>query len=471
MTDKKIGSAQIAELQALVNETASATGAIGAQVSVILGGERADFVYGDANAELNIPMTVDTVVQVGSVAKVVNAALIMSLVEERKLALDTPVIEYLPDLELGDKHARETITLRQLLSMSSGVDNAVPYVNYGMGEDVLARYVASLRKLPQVFPPGQGFGYTSAGTCIAGYAAERIAASSWDALVRKRIFEPAGLVRAVTLAEDLPFHRVSLGYTPAHDGKPAAVIRPWCLIHAQGPAGSTLAMSAHDLASFGQLFIDGGKATNGNRVLSESSVREMMTPTTEVPMPVPAWGVGSQWGLGPHKSSWGGTVVWGHAGGNGSGIAQLIWLPDKRGVLAFTVNTLAAFTGFSAQMFGAFSAAVFGASAPQLRAPESPVRVDNPERYIGTYSRTGARYEISARADRLHYAETNLGLGLPEEVLGLMVEGELVPLGQDRFLVQLPGRPDFIPIGFFGSDAQGHSTNLVNPAFASLRVK
>jgi CubicO group peptidase (beta-lactamase class C family) len=471
MTDKRIGSAKIAELQALVNETASATGAVGAQVSVILGGERADFVYGDANVELNIPMTVDTLVQVGSVTKVANAALIMTLVEEGKLALDTPVIKYLPDLELGDKHARETITLRQLLSMSSGVDNAVPYVDYGGGEDVLARYVASLRKLPQVFPPGQGFGYTSAGSCIAGYAAERVAGSSWDALVHKRIFEPAGLASAVTLAEDLPFHRVSLGYTPAHDGKPAAVIRPWCLIRAQGPAGSTLAMSAHDLASFGQLFIDGGAASSGNRVLSESSVREMMTPTTEVPMPVPAWGVGTQWGLGPNMSHWDNAVVWGHAGGNGSGVAQLIWLPDKRGVLAFTVNTLSAFTGFSAQMFGAFSAAVFGASAPQLRAPESPARIDNPERYIGTYSRNCSRYEISARGDRLHYADANLGLGLPGERVGLLVEGELVPLQQDRFLMQMPGSPDFIPIGFFGSDAQGRATNLVNPAFASRRVK
>ena len=55
----KIGSTTVSDLQELLNEGARAVGTVGAQASVIVDGQRADLVYGTANAELDIPMTVD----------------------------------------------------------------------------------------------------------------------------------------------------------------------------------------------------------------------------------------------------------------------------------------------------------------------------------------------------------------------------------------------------------------------------
>ena len=454
----------------MMDEAGASSGAVGAQVSAILGDQRVDLVYGTSNAQLNIPMTVDTIVQVGSVTKVLNAAIAMSLVDEGKLELDTPIVSYLPELEVADRHARETITLRQLLSMSSGLDNAVPYVQHGRAEDALARYVASLHEVRQVFAPGKGFGYSNAGSCIVGRAAERLTGELWDTLLRQRILEPAGLVHAESLAEELPFHRVSVGHGPALGEQPPTVTRPWCLTRAQGPAGSTLAMSAHDTASFGRLFVSGGIAANGNRVLSESTIKAMMTPTTDVPIAVPKWGIGSKWGLGPNLSHWDGTAVWGHVGGNTSGACQLVWFPQKCGVLAFTVNTLAAFDMFTARMFDDFSRAVFGVGMSRLRAPESPLEVEQPTRFAGTYTRCGARYEVSEESGRLHYTERNLGLGVPGEILGIAVEGDLTSLGEARFLVMMPGFTDGIPVAFFGSDERGRACNVVTPMFAARRV-
>lgn len=227
----------------------------------------------------------------GSVGKVLNAAIVVSLAEEGKLALDEPVVKYVPDLRIADRRAQQSITLRQLLSMSSGLDLG-PYTELGPGAEGLAKYVASLGTLRQAFPPGQGFGYSNAG--ISGYAAQLVSGESWDTLVRKRIFEPAGLKHAVTLAADLPYQRVSLGYVPAKGGKSASVIRLWYITQSQAPAGSTLAMSAHDLASFGQLFLNGGKTANGTRVLSEKAVNTMMTSTTDVPVAVATFGLGKK---------------------------------------------------------------------------------------------------------------------------------------------------------------------------------
>src|SRR6266850_2609320 len=80
-----------AEVREAFEKAVRVSGAVGAQLSIVRGGETLDLVHGLANAELSLPMTEDTLVQCGSVTKVFNATMIMSLVEEGKLDLDVPV--------------------------------------------------------------------------------------------------------------------------------------------------------------------------------------------------------------------------------------------------------------------------------------------------------------------------------------------------------------------------------------------
>src|SRR5687767_1837179 len=106
------------ELQEVCHDLLRRSGAVGMQISVIRDGRQIDFVGGLANAELEISMLPDTVVQVGSVTKLFNAALIMALIERGELDLDAPVIRYLPELRISDAGALEVLSLRHLLSMS-----------------------------------------------------------------------------------------------------------------------------------------------------------------------------------------------------------------------------------------------------------------------------------------------------------------------------------------------------------------
>ncbi len=311
--EARLSDAKLSELQAHVERLAEESGAVGVQVSLVLGEERADFVAGLANIELGTEMTVDTVVQIGSSTKVLNAALVMTLAQEELVDLDVPIRTYLSDLELGDKNAEETVTLRQVLSMTSGLDNG-PYERHGGGEDAVRRYVESLHELPQAFAPGAGFGYSNAGTTIAGHVAEVVTGKSWDLLMRQRIFDPAGMKQAVLRAQDLPFFRVSAGHTPALGTAEPRVIRPWYITQAQSPAGSTLAMSARSLATFGALFLRGGRSEGGDQVLSEASIQTMMTPVAAVPT-----SMAESWCVGFLLQDWGGTPAYGHAGGNRSG--------------------------------------------------------------------------------------------------------------------------------------------------------
>src|SRR5262245_40799014 len=89
-------------IDALFSRAVEISDAVGAQLSIIKDDEQFDFVRGIANAELGTAMTQDTVIQIGSTTKVLNAMMIMSLVEEGRLDLDVPVKSYVPEFAVSD---------------------------------------------------------------------------------------------------------------------------------------------------------------------------------------------------------------------------------------------------------------------------------------------------------------------------------------------------------------------------------
>lgn len=189
-------------LQALLAETATELGVVGAQLAVFDGHDIRQFAAGSRNLELGLPVTHDTLFQIGSTTKVFNAVMIMTLVDEGKLDLDLPVRDYIVPFRLADAKAEETVTLRHLLSMSGGLDNG-PYYDYGRGDDALGRYVEALSGIPQIFPPGTAFGYSNASTVVSGYAATRVMGRCWEQLITERLFGPLSLRHSAMFAEDL----------------------------------------------------------------------------------------------------------------------------------------------------------------------------------------------------------------------------------------------------------------------------
>ena len=65
-------------IRTLFNEAIEKSGAVGAQLSLIKGDKQLDLYYGFANAELEIPLTQDTVIQIGPSTKVFNAMLLQA---------------------------------------------------------------------------------------------------------------------------------------------------------------------------------------------------------------------------------------------------------------------------------------------------------------------------------------------------------------------------------------------------------
>ncbi len=97
--------------------------------------------HGLLNKETGVETTSDSVFQIGSMTKVWTATVVMQLVDEGKLDLDAPIVDVLPELRLADADVTQQVTMRHLLSHTSGIDGDI-FTDTGRGDDCLEKYVA-----------------------------------------------------------------------------------------------------------------------------------------------------------------------------------------------------------------------------------------------------------------------------------------------------------------------------------------
>lgn len=447
------------DLDELARETSTELGIVGAQIAVLRGRDLRRGVAGLANLATALPVTMDTMFQIGSTTKIFTAALVMALAEKGLIGLDEPVIEQLPGFALSDPDAQATVTLRHLMSMSSGIDNG-PYTDHGRGDDALAKYVAALAMLPHVFPPGTGFGYSNASTCVSGRLTEHVTALSWERALRERILEPAGLQETATSAEELMHRRFAVGHVLDEQGH--ATPRALAFSRSKGPSGGFLSCTAGDLVRLAHLFMHDGVTLDGRRVLSASSVAAMQRREAIVPPTLLAeW-----WGLGPYGKVWDGVEVMGHSGTTGGGSSYLLWARERDVAMATTVNTPALGYPFAARVFAELFPRVAEIRVPG--APQPPPNVPiAPADLVGTYEMSGVTLRVVADREGVAVEGDSTNPGMDP----VIARSPLVPLTPRTFLPTNPaidGRRGWA-LAFVGPEGVP-ATHLVNGFFALRRV-
>ena len=125
----------------------------------------------------------------------------MQLVDEGRSSSTTPVVEVLPELRLSDPEVTRAVTIRHLLTHTSGIDGDV-FTDTGRGDDCLERYVALLADVAQNHPLGVTWSYCNSGYSLLGRIIERLTGTTWDEALRERLFTPLGLAHTVTLPEE-----------------------------------------------------------------------------------------------------------------------------------------------------------------------------------------------------------------------------------------------------------------------------
>ena len=414
-------------LQSVLDETARSLGVVGAQLAIFDGKETAEFAAGMANRELGLATTTNTLFQIGSVTKLFNASLIMTLVDDGTLALDKPIKTWVADFKLADRDAAERITLRHLLSMTSGIDNG-PYTDYGRGDDALGRYAAALAEMPHIFAPGTAFGYSNAGINISGLAAQRAKEKSWEVLLDEKILQPLGLKHSANFAEDLLHHSVAMGYSYPEGSKEPAQVPGWAGARSGAPAGGTFCSSAGDLIRLARMFLSGGKTPEGARLISERGVETMQTPQVTLPNRIMA----QKWCIGPYWKQWDGQVILGHSGTNRGGSSMLLWCPARNFAIATIANVARQGYPLADRIFDVVFPEMFGIAKPASPRPNTitPVKVDL-NRFKGRFTSWEITIVFAQEEERLIariYTRAAGEAGKP------VITSELIPLGGDRFL-------------------------------------
>jgi len=193
---------------ARLNELAAEANVPGAALGIWSDGQEILAAHGVLNAATEVPVTTDSVFQVGSITKLWTATMIMQLVDEGLLSLDTTVSGVLPGTRLGTADVGDQVTVRHLLTHTSGIDGDV-FTDTGRGDDCVERYVGLLAEVPSVFTPGATYSYCNSGYVLLGRIIEVIDGRSWDESLRERLTGPLAATQTVTLPEEAILRRAA----------------------------------------------------------------------------------------------------------------------------------------------------------------------------------------------------------------------------------------------------------------------
>ncbi len=376
-------------------------------------------------------------------SKVWTATVVMQLVDEGLLDLDTPIAEVLPELRLADPDVTKQVTMRHLLTHTSGIDGDV-FTDTGRGDDCLEKYVALLAEVAQNHPLGATWSYCNAGFSLMGRVIEKLTDGTWDAALRERIFSPLGLEHTGTLPEEVLLHRGAVGHVAEGTAEPARA-PVWGLPRSLGPAGLINSIPA-DVLAFARLHLNGGEAADGTKILGAASTAAMAEKHADLP---DKYTLGDSWGLGWIRYTWDGKLLVGHDGNTIGQAAFLRLLPEAG--LAVTLLT----NGGNARdlyqdLYREIFAELAGVTMPTpLAPPAQPPSVDF-ARHVGSYERASVRIEVLER-DGAAVLRTTITGPLAELVPDPTDEYELTPVDStgDLFAVREPEAQTWTPVIFY----------------------
>jgi CubicO group peptidase (beta-lactamase class C family) len=310
------------QLSDFVEATAKKFKIPGVAVGVWASGKEAYACHGVTSVDNPLPIDQDTLFLVASVTKTFTATTLMRLVAEGKVELNAPVRRYIPELQLKDRQAADTVTVLNLLNHTAGFDWRVN-ADTGEGDDALARYVAKLAELKQIAPLGTRVSYSQAGYNLLGRIIEKVTGQTFEQAVASLVFEPLGLSHSFFARDDIMTRRFAVGHNRGEDGT-LSIARPWRHSRGDNPGGG-LASSVADLLLWARFHLGDGSAASGARVLPTNVLHQMKEPTAELRASTLGDAVGLSWFLRDVD----GVRTVGHGGSANGQFAELLIVPER----------------------------------------------------------------------------------------------------------------------------------------------
>jgi CubicO group peptidase (beta-lactamase class C family) len=272
-------------------------------------------------------VTTDTPFVIGSATKSFTALAVLQLAEAGRLDLDTPAARYLADFATSNREASDRITLRQLLSHTSGLSTAAGMDPLAGPETTLHRQVLALHDAA-ASPPGT-FAYSNANYEVLGDVVEHVTGNSFGHYLQTHVLGPLDMTHSYTDQSTARAHGLAQGHKiwfglGVGDGY-------WYRADFL-PAGF-LVSTVGDLGHYLSALLNGGRY-HGRSVLSEAGVRALTTQVTTAN----ALGVEGGYGYGWYQRPTAGENLVMHPGITRNSHADLVLLPQRHLAVALLAN-------------------------------------------------------------------------------------------------------------------------------------
>ena len=390
MTDHKAKFQQIAEnVEAWREELAVP----GATFGVRVAGENYSGGSGVTSIDNPLPVTDETIFQIGSISKTFTATMMMRLVEQGKLDLDERVRIYLPQFRVRDEDVSQRVAVRHLLTHVAGWTGDV-FTDTGNNDEAMRQYVEGMAEFEQLAPLDFTFSYNNAAFAVAGRIIEALTGMTYEEAARQHIFEPLGMEGSTFFPHEVMLKRFAVGHQVADEGTKA--LSPWAIPRAMN-AGGGIACHIQDLLRYGAYHLG-----EGAPLLQPQSLRQMHTPQVSISDYVGA--VGLSWIVNDIDGI---RLLWHNGGTNGQN--SILTLAPEYG-LALGMMTNGDKGGAINDKFNKRVLRDFcGIDIPEPQAIESSVEAL--VQYAGRYKGTMADIELRMDgADLVAIVEAKAGL-------------------------------------------------------------
>jgi CubicO group peptidase (beta-lactamase class C family) len=243
--------------------------------------------FGVKNVKTKEQVTHESLFHVASLSKPFVATGVMQLLARHKIALDSPLIKYLPYFKMGTEKYR-AITIRQMLSHTSGLPDVHDYAWDKPQYDIHAgeRYVRSLKNEQLAFDPGDDFAYSNLAYDILGEVIANVSGVTFEEYMSNNVLLPAGMHNSTFLRMSVKDHLATSPHVRGRKGVEVSSVYPYNRCHAPS---STLHSSVSDMLKWAVVLNNSLK--ENHTILAPGSLQQMATSHFEI-NPFTAAGLG-----------------------------------------------------------------------------------------------------------------------------------------------------------------------------------
>ena len=233
--------------------------------------------YGYRDLENKLPVETSTIFPIASNTKLFTATAACMLAEEGKINLDKPVRNYLPSLHFNNDDLDASVTMRDMLSHRTGLPryDGIWVASHSTRKEIID-------KIGQMKPQmrfREGYIYNNMMFSAAGAVMESITGTSWEEIIRKRLFQPLAMnASCFTNEEMMQSQNFAYAYFEPDSSRKLQKRTFVSQSPALGPAG-TIKSNVEDMSHWMIAQLNRGKY-KGQQIIPEAALQQTLIPNT-----------------------------------------------------------------------------------------------------------------------------------------------------------------------------------------------